>query len=132
MTRLTGLLSAAALVAIGVLGDRVVGPALSNPSATAASVTRPAALTAATTTTRPAAVVAAQGAATTGTALDAATENAFAVASPSVVYIKSVGVGSGSGVIYDPSGDIVTNAHVVDGARTLRVTASAIAGGPQT
>jgi S1-C subfamily serine protease len=126
MTRLTGLLSAAALVAIGVLGDRVVGPALSNPSATAATTTRPAAVTAATTTTRPAAVVAAQGAAATaaGTALDAATENAFAVASPSVVYIKSVGVGSGSGVIYDPSGDIVTNAHVVANAQTLRVTLS--------
>jgi S1-C subfamily serine protease len=69
-------------------------------------------------------VVAARGAATTGTALDAATEHGFTVASPSVVYIKSVGVGSGSGVIYDPSGDIVTNAHVVDGARTLRVTLS--------
>jgi len=124
MTRLTGLLSAAALVAIGVLGARVVGPALSNPSATAASAPRPAAVTAATTTTRPAAVVAAQGAATTGTAFDAATENAFAVASPSVVYIKNPGVGSGSGVIYDSSGDIVTNAHVVDNAQTLRVTLS--------
>src|SRR2546423_8261776 len=124
MTRLTGLLSAAALVAIGVLGARVVGPALSNPSATAASAPRPAAVTAATTTTRPAAVVAAQGAATTGTAFDAATENAFAVASPSVGYIKNPGVGSGSGVIYDSSGDIVTNAHVVDNAQTLRVTLS--------
>ena len=112
MTRLTGLLSAATLIALGVVGDRVVSPALSNPSTTAASATRPAA------------VVAAQGAATTGTALDAATEHAFAVASPSVVYIKNVGIGSGSGVIYDPSGNIVTNAHVVDGARTLRVTLS--------
>src|SRR5919197_3591998 len=52
------------------------------------------------------------------------TEHAFAVASPSVVYIKNVGVGSGSGVIYDPSGDIVTNAHVVANAQTLRVTLS--------
>src|SRR5919197_4257116 len=112
MTRLTGLLSAATLIALGVVGDRVVSPALSNPSTTAASATRPAA------------VVAAQGAATTGTALDAATEHAFAMASPSVVYIKNVGVGSGSGVIYDPSGDIVTNAHVVAKAQTLRVTLS--------
>jgi S1-C subfamily serine protease len=110
MTRLTALLSAAALVAIGVVGDRVAGPALGNPSATAA------------TTTSPAAVAAAPRAAATGTALDATTEHAFAVASPSVVYIKNVGVGSGSGVIYDPSGDIVTNAHVVANAQTLRVT----------
>jgi S1-C subfamily serine protease len=116
MTRLTALLSAAALVALGVVGDRVAGPALGNPSATAATTTSPAAVTAATTTTRPAAA--------TGTALDATTEHAFAVASPSVVYIKNVGVGSGSGVIYDPSGDIVTNAHVVAGAHTLRVTLS--------
>src|SRR5437763_10252846 len=110
MTRLTGLLSAAALVAIGVVGDRVVGPALGNPSATAA------------TTTSPATVAAARGAAATGTAFDATTEHAFAVASPSVVYIKNVGVGSGSGVIYDSSGDIVTNAHVVANAQTLHVT----------
>jgi S1-C subfamily serine protease len=122
VTRLTGLLSAAALIAIGVVGDRVAGPALGNPSATAAITTSPAAVTAATTTTRP--VAAARGAAATGTALDATTEHAFAVASPSVVYIKSVGVGSGSGVIYDPSGDIVTNAHVVENAQALRVTLS--------
>src|SRR5919197_3107211 len=112
MTRLTGLLSAATLIALGVVGDRVVGPALSNPSATAASATHPTA------------VVAAQGAATTGTAFDATTEHAFAVASPSVVYIKNVGIGSGSGVIYDPRGDIVTNAHVVANAHALRVTLS--------
>jgi putative serine protease PepD len=54
------------------------------------------------------------------------TEHAFAVASPSVVYIANAGVGSGSGVIYDPGGDIVTNAHVVAGAgaQSLRVTLS--------
>jgi S1-C subfamily serine protease len=52
------------------------------------------------------------------------TEHAFAVASPSVVYIDNAGVGSGSGVIYDPGGDIVTNAHVVAGAQSLRVTLS--------
>src|SRR5437899_168733 len=39
------------------------------------------------------------------TSADAATEHAFAVASPSVVYIDNAGVGSGSGVIYDPGGD---------------------------
>src|SRR5581483_1806415 len=55
---------------------------------------------------------------------DALTEQAFAATSPSVVYIQNVGVGSGSGVIYDSSGDIVTNAHVVSGAQSLRVTLS--------
>jgi putative serine protease PepD len=35
-----------------------------------------------------------------------------------------VGVGSGSGIIYDGRGDIVTNAHVVAGAQTLTVTLS--------
>jgi S1-C subfamily serine protease len=52
------------------------------------------------------------------------TQHAFAVASPSVVYVDSVGLGSGSGVIYDSSGDIVTNAHVVSGAQRLTVTLS--------
>ncbi len=33
-----------------------------------------------------------------------------------------MGIGSGSGVIYDSAGDIVTNAHVVAGAQSLRVT----------
>jgi S1-C subfamily serine protease len=55
---------------------------------------------------------------------DAVTEHAFAVASPSVVYIDNAGVGSGSGVICDRAGDIVTNAHVVAGAQILRVTLS--------
>jgi len=53
---------------------------------------------------------------------DAATERAFAVASRSVVYVANIGVGSGSGVIYDAGGDIVTNAHVVANAQALRVT----------
>src|SRR5205823_2120555 len=81
---------------------------LSSPSATAAATTTHS--------------TAARSVAATGTALDTATENAFAVASRSVVYVDNVGVGSGSGVIYDPSGDIVTNAHVVASAQTLRVT----------
>jgi len=63
---------------------------------------------------------AAQG--VTATAIDAALEHAFSVAHAAVVYIDNVGVDSGSGVIYDSSGDIVTNAHVVTGTPTLRVT----------
>jgi putative serine protease PepD len=40
------------------------------------------------------------------------------------VYVENVGVGSGSGVIYDATGDIVTNAHVVENAQQLHVTLS--------
>lgn len=40
--------------------------------------------------------------------------------SPAVVSIRTGG-GLGSGVIYDPSGLILTNAHVVGGARTVNV-----------
>ena len=42
---------------------------------------------------------------------------------PSVVKIET-GQGEGSGVVYDDQGHIVTNAHVVAGARQIRVTAS--------
>ena len=40
---------------------------------------------------------------------------------PSVVEI-STSQGSGSGVVYDTEGDIVTNAHVVGNAATVRVS----------
>jgi S1-C subfamily serine protease len=63
-------------------------------------------------------------AAITAQPTDAITIAAFKAASPSVVYIENVGSGSGSGVIYDSTGDIVTNAHVVQGARALSVTLS--------
>jgi len=53
---------------------------------------------------------------------DVVTERAFAVASRSVVYVDNVGISSGSGVVYDTTGDIVTNAHVVAGAQSLSVT----------
>lgn len=55
---------------------------------------------------------------------DAVTITAYKAASPSVVYVDNVGIGSGSGVIYDSTGDIVTNAHVVNGEQSLKVTLS--------
>lgn len=58
----------------------------------------------------------------TASGLDRATESGYAAASPSVVYVESVGVGSGSGVVYNTQGYIVTNAHVVNGATSLKVT----------
>jgi alcohol dehydrogenase class IV len=78
MVRPVRLHGAAALIAAGVAGDRAPGPALSSPSAMAA-----------TSMTRPAAIMATPGAATAGTVLDALTERAFAVTSPSVVYVFS-------------------------------------------
>ena len=45
--------------------------------------------------------------------------------SPKVVQIQSR-IGLGSGVVYDDHGDVVTNSHVVQGARSFRVT---LAGG---
>src|SRR2546421_12534393 len=101
---------AAALIGSGVVGDRARDARPAQPAAaapTAAPATTPAGATPATDGTRPAA---------TAAGIDAVIERAFALASRSVVYVNNVGVGSGSGVIYDPSGDIVTNAHVVVGA----------------
>jgi S1-C subfamily serine protease len=96
MKRIAAPILAGALVAAGVVGDRLLAPAPAQPVDAANPVT--------------------------GTTYDALTEHAFAVASPSVVYINNVGVGSGSGVIYDSAGNIVTNAHVVESAKTLQVT----------
>jgi putative serine protease PepD len=42
---------------------------------------------------------------------------------PSVVYIET-NVGSGSGIVYDKSGVVFTNAHVVEGANTVKLTFS--------
>jgi 2-alkenal reductase len=44
-----------------------------------------------------------------------------AAANPSVVYIIAAPLGSGSGFVYDDQGRIVTNDHVVEGARSLEV-----------
>jgi S1-C subfamily serine protease len=93
---------AAGLIVAGVLVDHAV--AATPPSSSNAA--------APTTTT---AVVSASS-------VDAVTENAFKAVSASVVYVNNVGVGSGSGVIYDSTGDIVTNAHVVASATKLTVT----------
>src|SRR5437763_8152935 len=116
--RITRAIVAAALIAAGVVGDRALDALPAHPPAaasTASPATTPAGGTPATGGTRTAA---------TAAGIDAVIERAFALASRSVVYVNNVGVGSGSGVIYDPSGDIVTNAHVVVGAQVLRVTLS--------
>ena len=48
----------------------------------------------------------------------------YAQANPSVVYIINAALGSGTGFVYDDQGHIVTNDHVVEGARTLEVVFS--------
>ena len=45
----------------------------------------------------------------------------YAQANPSVVYIIAEPLGSGSGFVYDDQGRIVTNDHVIEGARSLEV-----------
>jgi 2-alkenal reductase len=45
----------------------------------------------------------------------------YASANPAVVYIVAEPLGSGSGFVYDDQGHIVTNDHVVEGARSLEV-----------
>ncbi|MGD9797239.1 MAG: S1C family serine protease [Acidimicrobiia bacterium] len=42
--------------------------------------------------------------------------------SPAVVSITALGVGAGSGMVIDESGVVLTNAHVVSGARSITVT----------
>ena len=127
--RIVGPLVAAALGATGVIGDRVVTSA--TPGAAAATAGRTKAASSSTTKattaagrTKAATSSTTKAATAVATATDAAIENAFAIASPSVVYVDNVGVGTGSGVIYDSTGDIVTNAHVVSGAQKLTVTLS--------
>jgi putative serine protease PepD len=50
-----------------------------------------------------------------------ATEQAYRVAAQSVVFVNA-GTGTGSGIVYDNKGDIVTNNHVVSGHTSLSVT----------
>ena len=105
MARLSTSLVAATLIASGAFADHMLTPSLPGSGAAAATI-------------------AAATYSGSSTSADAATVAAFAKASPSVVYISNVGIGSGSGVIYDTHGNIVTNAHVVAGEQALRVTLS--------
>lgn len=107
MNKIANVVGAMALVATGVAADRLFvappGP-VSTPVATAG--------TAQSTTISEA------------NAIDLAYQRAFSIASPSVVFVNNVGVGTGSGVIYNSTGDIVTNAHVVAQEQQLTVTLS--------
>ena len=63
-------------------------------------------------------------AAATGASIDAAIEQAYGIASKSVVFVNNPGVGTGSGIIYNTKGDIVTNNHVTSGSKNFTVTFS--------
>src|ERR1700693_2859580 len=106
-----GLLAAvAALTVAGGAGSGAIAAALVAHAAPAAS-----AAAAATTTVQ-------------STSLSSATaESIYAQVSPGVVTITSVvgnGQAIGSGIVLDTKGDILTNAHVIAGARQMQVTLS--------
>src|SRR5689334_13666326 len=61
------------------------------------------------------------GANSSGDVLERQFEQVVKTVLPSVVQINT-DTGLGSGVVYDDKGDIVTNDHVVSGARRLQVT----------
>jgi len=106
-----GLLAAvAALTVAGGAGSGAIAAALVAHAAPSAAAT-------------PAAATAVQG-----TSLSSGTaESIYAQVSPGVVTITStVGNGQaiGSGIVLDSRGDILTNAHVIAGARQMQVTLS--------
>lgn len=115
MNRRAVPLIAAALIAVGAIGDHLLNLNPQSPGAVAQTATN-------TTTTNRTVSNPAVSTSPSAAAIDAATVQAYATASQSVVYVVSEGVGSGSGVIYDSNGDIVTNNHVVQGASKLTVT----------
>jgi S1-C subfamily serine protease len=109
MKRLS-IVAAALLIVIGALADRVILGAGSQPTAT------PAVVSAAGSSQAVSSVSA--------NSIDQATISAYNTARKSIVYIDNKGVGTGSGIIYDTRGDIVTNHHVVSGGSGLSVTLS--------
>ena len=112
---LLGAVLATALIAGGFGLAQIVEDDPSAVDTTAAGTTVPASVTTAPVTTIANAPVAPNAA-------EPAAEVAAKVG-PSVVLIKT-GTGSGSGIVYDKSGVIFTNAHVVEGANTAEITFS--------
>jgi len=104
----------------------VLGASVASGAATATLIdaqAKPSSTVASTT-------IAASTSTSSGTALSAAA--IYSQASPGVVTITtqvqgrfgSTGQGTGSGLVVNTSGDIVTNAHVVSGAQQMQVTFS--------
>jgi putative serine protease PepD len=112
-----GAVVATALIAAGFGLAKVVDDNSSPTAATAAPSTQATGVsnTQSSPTTTASAPVA-------GNAAEPAAEVAVKVG-PSVVLINTT-AGSGSGIVYDKTGVIFTNAHVVEGANTVDVTFS--------
>jgi S1-C subfamily serine protease len=108
------LIAVVALAVAGGAGSGAAAAALidhARPTATAGTVAR-------TTST---------GTSSTSTASPTTAESVYKQDSPGVVTITSaVGAGqaTGSGIVLDTKGDILTNAHVIAGARNMEVTFS--------
>jgi len=98
----------APLVAAIVAGAAVAGISLAGRST-------PSSTTTSSTTS--------SGAALAGVALQRSIVSVVQSVSPSVVQIEDQ-QGLGSGIVFDSAGDIVTNNHVVSGAKSFMVTTS--------
>lgn len=55
------------------------------------------------------------------TELEDALVGVYRQSNPAVVYIEAAGLGSGSGFVYDETGHIITNHHVVAGAQAYEI-----------
>jgi S1-C subfamily serine protease len=99
---------AAVLIGLGAAADHIINAASGQPVLASQPTTSGSTTTVSTSPST--------------SAIDSATEHAYAVASASVVYVNNVNTGTGSGIIYDTKGDIVTNDHVVSGESKLLVT----------
>jgi putative serine protease PepD len=102
-------IGAAMLLMAGFVGGYLVNSAVGQRSAAADSA---------------AAVPQVQSYSSTGSSIDSSIEQAYNIAKKSVVFVNNPGNGTGSGVIYDTQGDIVTNAHVTSGGKAFKVTFS--------
>ena len=105
----------------GAVAGLILASCSTSPGNGASSTGTPKAGTAATAVPEPTStpLAGAGGAAALQNAYVAVVQHVL----PSVVQIET-SQGLGSGIVYDTSGDIVTNNHVVEGATTFKVTAS--------
>lgn len=119
MRRLFVVLAAIALVVVGLIAGHALSGGATTATAPAASQTATDSPTNTQTT-----LLSTSNSPISAASIAQATESAYASVMPSVVYVNNVGVGTGSGIVYDSKGDIVTNYHVVNGGTNIQVTLS--------
>lgn len=113
------IVAAAALLVAGAAADHALTAGSGRPAAVSPTSTQ------ATTDSSPTSqttLLSNTGASDSASAIQQATQSAYQSVIPSVVYVNNVGIGTGSGVVYDTKGDIVTNYHVVSGGTTIKVS----------